>query len=103
MTGPFPERSPSERDGNGLVRSQPTFTGVKIMQTAAEDIIINDRGDAYYCGDLITQRDEDGNPDFEAIREWCDTEQYWPNVWEVNDHGNASLYSIWGECLGGLV
>lgn len=73
------------------------LTTEELLDAAAyteEDIHIDDHGDAYYCGRQIASRDEDGAPDYRAIREWMDHKQWWPNVWEHNDHGNMSLLSI---------
>ena len=28
------------------------------------------------------------------IREHMEREQFWPNVWQVSDHGNVSLYTM---------
>lgn len=30
----------------------------------------------------------------EALKEYCDKRQYWPNIWYVSDHGNAHLHSL---------
>lgn len=40
---------------------------------------------------------------FEELLDWMKAKGYFPNVWEVNDHGNASLYTATGRYLGGLV
>lgn len=40
---------------------------------------------------------------FAGIRAWQDAKQYFPNIWQVNDHGNVELFSNNGKALGGLV
>lgn len=76
-------------------------------EDSEEDIKINDDGQAFYSGKLIAEPNENYAPDFEAIREWMDKNNYYPNVWERNDHGNVSLYYINEQgkpkYLGGLV
>jgi hypothetical protein len=42
------------------------------------------------------------NP-FKVIRAWQKASQYWPNIWQVSDHGNVTLYTSRGKELGGLV
>lgn len=41
----------------------------------------------------------DGNPGGtdKAIRNWMEKNQYWPNVWNVSDHGNMSLRELEDE------
>ncbi len=69
---------------------------------SGEYIAVNDNGTAYYDHKLIAPA-KDGNPDFAAIRAWCEAQKYWPNVWQSNDHGNVSLFTLNGEYLGGIV
>ena len=38
--------------------------------------------------------DEDRN---EGIKRELDKMQFWPNVWSISDHGNASLINYWEE------
>lgn len=60
-----------------------------------DDIHINlTNGHAYYNQRLIVPGDDDSNPDYPAIWQWMQDQQYWPNIWEVNDHGNIELVSI---------
>ena len=59
-----------------------------------DDIIVNDKGEAFHGGKLICTPNEDYGPDFKAIRKWMNQHNYFPNVWVENDHGNVSLYSI---------
>jgi len=68
-----------------------------------EDIHINEHGDTYYGKKLIVSHDADGNADWKAIRKWCKDSNYFPNVWQVNDHGNLSLFTWRGRYLGGIV
>ena len=30
----------------------------------------------------------------EAVKAYCDAQQFWPNVWFVSDHGNAHLVDM---------
>lgn len=69
------------------------------------DIYIDPHGDAYYCGQLIVQGIA-GEPHPLAIYHWMNLNCYWPNIWEINDHGNAALMVLHeGELVmvGGLV
>lgn len=59
-----------------------------------EDIIVNENGNAYYAGKKICGPNKDYGTDFKAIKAWMDDNNYWPNIWTVNDHGNISLYSV---------
>lgn len=29
-----------------------------------------------------------------AFKEWCEKNQFRPNIWYVSDHGNVSLYTL---------
>ena len=73
---------------------------------ADDDIIINHNGEAYCTGKLIAKPFEN-NPDFKAIANYMKKNQYWPNVWEINDHGNVSLYTVDengnAKMVGGIV
>jgi hypothetical protein len=40
---------------------------------------------------------------FKLIRAWMAKNNYSPNIWAVNDHGNVELYDHNGKALGGLV
>lgn len=31
---------------------------------------------------------------FAELRDWCERENYWPNVYSVNDHGNVDVHSL---------
>jgi hypothetical protein len=44
-----------------------------------------------------------GRDMFRLIGSWMKANQYFPNIWQVNDHGNVELYSKSGKPLGGLV
>ena len=44
-----------------------------------------------------------GRDMFRLIGSWMKAKQYFPNIWQVNDHGNVELYSKSGKPLGGLV
>ena len=51
----------------------------------------------------LTEYDPDDDI-FEMIRDWTDTELgISPNLWQVNDHGNVTLFDYDGNSLGGLV
>lgn len=45
----------------------------------------------------------DANQGFKLIRLWMKKHNYYPNIWQVNDHGNIELYNSNGKALGGLV
>lgn len=81
----------------------PTEELAEMFGESEQDIHINARGNAFYCGRCIATSDDNGNPDFAQIKAWCDSQHYWPNVWETNERGNVELYSLDGEALGGLV
>ena len=40
---------------------------------------------------------DDYDSAFAAIREDMETKQFWPNVWDISDHGNASVIDIGGN------
>lgn len=87
--------------------AEATSEVAEAWQSHEEDIIINEKGQAFYAGKLICHPNKDSGPDFKSIRDWMHESKYFPNVWIVNDHGNVDLYSIDdnGEatCHGGLV
>ena len=96
-----------------LVKMQtPVFTDPVTLEEIAElwddseeDIKIDTSGRAWCCGHQIAEP-RDCNADPAAIQRWMDSACYWPNIWEVNDHGNVSLFVIQnGELvmLGGMV
>jgi len=72
-----------------------------------DDVKINDKGEAFCSGKLIAKPKPDGNADYYAIWKWMKDSKYYPNVWEINDHGNVSLLSLgWNGSvtyLGGIV
>ena len=68
-----------------------------------QDIIVGDDGIACCGNKVVAEADTDGNADYPAIRAWCEGAKYWPNIWQVNDHGNVELYDLQGDSLGGLV
>ena len=61
-------------------------------EPSEEDIFISDTGHLGCNGKVIHH----GNPDHTdgAIRAWMETEQYWPNVWTVSDHGNIHPHAL---------
>jgi len=67
-------------------------------EPSEEDIFISDTGHLG-CHDYVTCNGKvihHGNPDHTdgAIRAWMETEQYWPNVWTVSDHGNIHPHAL---------
>ena len=86
-------------------------------ESSGEFIGITDDGNAYYHNKLIVPAKREqlqvgmrwhkskspGSPDWDGIKAWCKTHQYFPRVWETNDHGNLSLYDTNGNYLGGLI
>lgn len=86
--------------------SRPQLTLAELVEawdSSEQDVHVNAVGIAFHCGRRIAGPDFNGNPDFAAIKAWCDRENYWPNVWVSNDHGNIELYTLDGESMGGLV
>jgi len=71
-----------------------------------EYIQINPNGSIYYVAHGMVM-EQIGGPntenEFKVIREWQNSKQYWPNIWQVSDHGNVTLYTNRGKELGGLV
>lgn len=54
------------------------------------DITTEDQNTFYQDGRLILQ--VDGNDDWRPkLREYMDSQNFWPNVWQISDHGNAHL------------
>jgi hypothetical protein len=45
----------------------------------------------------------DESQTFRLIRAWMQKNNYSPNIWKVNDHGNVELHDPNGKPLGGLV
>jgi len=43
-----------------------------------------------------------GKYKFNIIGRWMRKNQFSPNIWQVNDHGNVELYSPSGRAMGGL-
>lgn len=85
---------------------RPTLSHAEILEawtSSEQDIHVNQHGAVFYCGRNILAADANGNPDFPAIKAWCDRENYWPNVWHTNERGNVELYTLDGESVGGLV
>jgi hypothetical protein len=93
-------------------------------KSSGDYIGVNDKGDAYYQGKLIVPSEREKqmvptgkagvppewkrgastmNPDWKGIKAWCNQNNFWPNVWVGNDHGNVELYTVNGKPLGGLV
>jgi hypothetical protein len=67
---------------------------MEAWEDSEEDIKVNDDGEAFYAGKLIAQPDANYGTDFVAIRKWMEKNNYFPNVWVANDHGNVSLFSV---------
>jgi len=44
-----------------------------------------------------------GKDMFRRIGSWMKAKGYYPNIWQVNDHGNVELFDKSGRPLGGLV
>ncbi len=58
-----------------------------------DDYTTTDYCKFYQCGKLVLDLDE--NDDYSLyVRAHMETEQYWPNVWFISDHGNAHLLSL---------
>lgn len=55
------------------------------------------------CMERICGKNTEWDAAIKAIREWYSKNQYWPNIWQVNDHGNVELYDCDGNAMGGLV
>jgi hypothetical protein len=67
----------------------------RLYSDQSDAISINDKGEAFYCGRaIIDAAPEENNPNYMGIRRWMDAHEYYPDVWEYNDHGNATLLSI---------
>jgi hypothetical protein len=59
-----------------------------------EDITVTPDGDAYCNGKRIAPA-KDGARDDAAIRAWMDRGAgYYPNVWQQDDHGGATLVTV---------
>lgn len=33
----------------------------------------------------------------EALREWMDRNEFWPNIWTISDHGNVHYVTFEGD------
>lgn len=73
------------------------------MMQSGDNIGIDEHGDAYLGRRLVAGHDENFNADFPAIRAWCNTNKFWPDVVAVNDHGNITVYGIDGIAYGDCV
>ena len=96
------------RKAGWIKQSEMSFEELQnAWENSDEDIKVNVQGDAYYAGKLIVPRANGQNPNWKGIAAWMQENSYWPNVWEQNDHGNVSLYSVdeYGNATyhGGLV
>jgi hypothetical protein len=66
---------------------------------ADDDIVIQDFGNlgsqtgAFQYGKMLFEIGPDDDRDA-MLREYMDKQNYWPNVWYVSDHGNATLLEI---------
>lgn len=61
-----------------------------------ECVTINEKGEIYFCGKWIAQINSELSRDqaFELIRSHMDAQGYFPDIYEVNDHGNVTLLSL---------
>lgn len=55
-----------------------------------EDLFTEDHATFWYCGKPVI-RVSDREDWRDVVRQWMDTEGFYPNVWFVSDHGNAHL------------
>jgi hypothetical protein len=60
---------------------------------ADDDFIISDHNPGYYVSQLC-QIFDDWDAAINEIVEQMITDNFYPNVWYVNDHGNVTLLSI---------
>lgn len=63
----------------------------EFVEYCEHDVVIQPNGDIYSDGKLITHANDDWDLDREAIEEWMQVNQFWPNVWMLSDHGNLHL------------
>lgn len=70
-----------------------------------EYIQINDDGTVWYVtgGSAREQIPTSPEDPFPGIEEWMQEQNFYPNIWEVNDHGNVTLVDSSGNALGGIV
>lgn len=70
-----------------------------------EYIQINDDGSVVYVahGSVMETIPVDLDDQFAGIRAWMEAKQFYPNIWQTNDHGNVTLFDSQGNDLGGLV
>lgn len=61
-----------------------------------DDIIINDNGfkSVVRCGNELVYEGNDTEEMEQAIRDYMEDQQWFPNIWQVNDHGNISMYTL---------
>jgi hypothetical protein len=58
------------------------------------DITTSDYRHWYQYGKLVLTVGPD--EDYEqAVREYMDESEFWPNVWSISDHGNACLLNLY--------
>lgn len=57
-----------------------------------DDYVIHETWRGYYCRDIGNTKSIDDTVKQIAYR--MEREQFWPNVWHVNDHGNLSCIAI---------
>lgn len=57
---------------------------------------------ATFCGQPLPVPDEIGEA-IDAVYAECNEQQYWPNVYFVNDHGNVSLLDRTGQTIASWV
>jgi hypothetical protein len=55
-----------------------------------DDITTEDGNTFYQSGKLVVDATNDDSP-WPALESYMETEQYWPNVWSISDHGNAHI------------
>lgn len=70
-----------------MVYDNDSFADEEDIGPDEEDIVINDKNEASYSGKLIAS----GENVRTLVRAWMDSNQWWPNVWFISDHGNPHL------------
>jgi len=108
-----PKPQPNDRPGTDPEDADPEPDENTIAQMWHDDqqgeyVQIDDDGSAHFVAhgramEQIAPRGTDSDEVFALIKDWTDRSQYWPNIWQVNDHGNVTLYDCNGNDLGGLV
>lgn len=74
--------------------SQEAYEQMCSDTDTGECYVIGDNGAVAYNGKILFEVDpDDHDATFRRIREHMEEQQYWPNVYSVNDHGNVTLHS----------